>query len=170
MRGIGLLLTTAAVLSTPGTQVADCQRGPVTAGSGSPDWRRKSLVAGPLGVFRHPLDQMSDTNNDQLIAKMPVLVEGDTPVTLRVPPGERHRVFLYYGRIVDRSGNPTTQIGRARGFTEVVFEPCTYKPRTVWPGGIRVRGRRPVRLVVSVEGRRNAIPLRLGRPKPYAPA
>lgn len=141
----------------------------MTAGSGTPDWRRKSLVAGPLGVFRHPLAKMSETDNGQLIAKMPLLVEGQTPVTLSVPPGQRHRVFLYYGRLRDRSGNPTTQIGRARGFSEVLFEPCADRPRTVWPGGIRVKGRRSVRLVVGVEGRPDAIPLRLGRPKPWTP-
>jgi hypothetical protein len=110
---------------------------------------------------------MSETRNGQLINKMPVLVEGGKPVLLSVPPRDSDRVFLYYGRLRDREGRPTTTIGRARGFSEVRFEPCADKPRTVWPGGIRVRGRRAVRLLVSVEGRAAAIPLRLGRPRPY---
>jgi hypothetical protein len=112
---------------------------------------------------------MSETSNGQLIAKMPVIVAGSGRVTLSVPGGQRHRVFLYYGRLMDRSGNPTTQIGRSRGFSEVVFEPCAHKQRTVWPGGIRVRGRRPVHLTVRVEGNPEPIVLPLGRPKVHTP-
>jgi hypothetical protein len=111
---------------------------------------------------------MSETKTGQLIAKMPVLTARGAPVKLSVPAQLRHRVFLYYGRMEDRDGNPTTLIGRGRGFSEVVFEPCDDRPRTAWPGGIRVKGRKPVRLSVQVDGD-ESIPLRLGRPTPYAP-
>jgi hypothetical protein len=100
---------------------------------------------------------------------MPVIVEGSTPVTLSVPPRLQHRVFLYYGRLLGRDGKPTTQIGKASGFSEVVFEPCAHKPRTAWPGGIRVKGRKPVRLTVRIEGDPEPIPLPLGRPAVYRP-
>jgi len=126
------------------------------------------VTAGPLSVFRRPLSQMQETNNGQLIAKMPVLTARGAPVTLSVPTRLRHRIFLYYGRMQDRNGNPTTQIGRSLGFSEVVFEPCGDRPRTAWPGGIRVKGRRPVRLLVQVEGE-EPILLPLGRPIPFAP-
>jgi hypothetical protein len=167
----GLIVSLAALLiggpaqpSGEGTHVADCERGPVTDGPGPPGWRQKSISAGPLGVFKRPLRQMSETRNGQLTAKMPVLVDGSTPVTLSVPPGQRRRVFLYYGRLRDRDGNPTTTIGRAPGFSEVLFEPCLDRPRTAWPGGIRVIGRKRVSLTVTVEGRPDPIPLPLGRP------
>jgi len=78
------------------TQIATCERGPVADGSGPADWRRESLIAGPLSVFRRPLSQMSETNSGQLIAKMPVLTAAGAAVTLSVPPRQRHRVFLYY--------------------------------------------------------------------------
>ncbi len=162
-----LVLGTASQASAGSTQTADCARGPITVGSGPPDWPRGALVAGPLGVFRHPLAQMTETANGQLIAKMPVLVDGHAEVRLRVPPRQRNRVFLYYGRMRDREGHPTTLIGRARGFSEVAFEPCADRTRTVWPGGIRVRGRRAVRLSVILGVRQDPIPLRLGRPRPY---
>jgi hypothetical protein len=157
-----------AIASSQGhSQVADCERGPVMIGSGPANWRHESLAAGPLGVWRHPLAQMSETRSGQLIAKMPVLVEGHREVRLTVPPRERRRVFLYFGRYRDAAGHPTTTIGRAPGFGEVTFAPCADRPRTIWPGGIRVSGRRSVRLLVSVEGRSGAIPLRLGRPRVY---
>lgn len=167
---IVLALTAAAAGAAPSrSQVADCEHGPVTIGSGPPNWRHKSTAAGPLGVFRHALDQMFETGNGQLTAKMPVIVEGTAVVTLAVPAGQRDRVFLYYGRFLDRDGNPTTQIGRSPGFSEVTFEPCDDKPRTAWPGGIRVKGRAPVTLTVRVEGRDQPLPLRLGRPRLYSP-
>jgi hypothetical protein len=96
-----------------------------------------------------------------------VLVEGHSEVRLSVPRRERRRVFLYFGRFEDAAGHQTTAIAGAPGFGEVAFEPCADRPRTIWPGGIRVRGRRPVRLLVEVDGRAGAIPLRLGRPRVY---
>lgn len=150
------------------TQTATCEQGPVTNGSGPTDWRQKSVVAGPLSVFRRPLRQMSEMNSGQLIAKMPVLTARGADVKLSVPMRLRHRVFLYYGRIQDRNGNPTTQIGRANGFSEIAFKPCDDRPRTAWPGGIRVKGRKPVRLLVQAE-EGELIPLPLGRPTPYTP-
>ncbi|HEX2096090.1 MAG TPA: hypothetical protein VHF50_01840 [Solirubrobacterales bacterium] len=138
------------------TTVADCDY--VQHGSGSPDWRSSATAAGPLGVFRGSLQRMAETRNGQLVTKMPVLIEGHETVTLSVPESLRHRVFLYYGR--EAAGRR-----RGPGFSEVVFEPCEEKPRTVWPGGIRVKGRKAVRLTVRVEGRPEAVLLRLGRPR-----
>jgi len=139
-------------------------------GHGSASWRSESLVAGPVGVRRHPLSTMSQTRNG-LVTKMPLLVEGRAPetVTVSVPPGLRHRVFLYYGRILDRNGQPTSSFANARGYGETEFEPCGNKPRTIWPGGIRVKGRAPVRLTVAVAGATKPFRLRLGRPEIYAP-
>jgi hypothetical protein len=148
------------------TQVADCG-GPVTIGSGPRDWPEGAELAGPLGVFERPLRAMSETRNGQLITKMPVVVDRGPAATLGVPRRLRHRVFLYYGRMVDRNGEPTTRIGASPGFSEVRFEPCADRRRTAWPGGIRVIGRAPVRLLVRVEGAPGPIPLPLGTPKPY---
>ncbi|HEX6229740.1 MAG TPA: hypothetical protein VFZ41_09810 [Solirubrobacterales bacterium] len=152
-----------------GTQVADCETDPTFHGSGRADWRRSSEVGGPLGVRTNPLRSATMTPSGQFVTKMPVLIEGHRAVTLNVPPRLRHRVFLYYGTYRDRRGRRTTGFRRARGFSVVEFRPCAGKPRTIWPGGIRVRGRRPVRLTVTVEGRPDPIPLRLGRPIPYRP-
>lgn len=106
---------------------------------------------------------MSETNSGQLITKMPVLTAAGARVTLSVPVRQRHRVFLYYGGLKDRHGNPTTLISRSKGFNEILFEPCDDRPRTAWPGGIRIKGRKPVQLIVDAEGM-EPIPLPLGRP------
>jgi hypothetical protein len=163
---VAALLASTTLAAPAEPQVASCEQGPVAAGTGPPDWPRGAQVAGPLGVFRHPLSHMSETSSGQLIAKMPIIVEGGSPVGLSVPARLRSRVFLYYGRMLDRNGKPTMQIGRAPGFAEIVFEPCASKPRTAFPGGIRVKGRAPVRLTVRVDDRPEPIALLLGRPKP----
>jgi len=167
---LAMLFAPATVAAGARAQVATCEQGPVMVGSGSPNWRRSSFDAGPLGVRANPLSQMSKTRNGQLVTKMPALVERGAAVVLRVPPRLRHRVFLYYGAMRDGAGRRTTRIAGSPGFSEVEFRPCSTKPRTIWPGGIRVKGRKPVWLAVQVEGSPDTIPLSLGRPKPYSPA
>jgi hypothetical protein len=159
-----LLLGGAATAQPVRVQEATCEKGPVMVGSGSPDWRRTSLDAGPIGVLEHPLSHMSRTANGQLVAKMPALVEGHAPVTLSVPRRLRNRVFIYYGFHEGPDGRRSTGLD-GPGFSDVVFKPCTDRPRTVWPGGIRVKGSKPVRLLVQADGS-PPVPLVLGKPRP----
>jgi hypothetical protein len=165
-----ILAASFALSSSPAAEsnVAPCDKAII--GHGSADWRSESVVAGPVGVRRHPLSAMSQTRNG-FVAKMMLLVEGRAPstVTVSVPPKLRDRVFLYYGRILDRDGHPTTSFANARGYGETKFELCGNKPRTIWPGGIRVKGTAPVQLTVTVEGATKPFRLSLGRPKVYSP-
>jgi hypothetical protein len=132
-------------------------------GHGAASWRNDSSVAGPVGVRRHPLLQMSRTGNG-LVTKMPILIEGREPetVTVSVPPGLRKRAFLYFG--------DASSFAQDRGNAEIEFQLCGNKPRTIWPGGIRVKGEGSVRLNVFTEDRLQPFVLRLGKPKPYEPA
>ncbi|HSK49318.1 MAG TPA: hypothetical protein VK889_02365 [Solirubrobacterales bacterium] len=151
----------ALALAAPTTStVSPCEKAVI--GHGSADWRSESVVAGPVGVRKRPLRMMSQTKNG-LVTKMPILVEGREPeaVTVSVPRDLRGRVFLYFGGASSFAGD--------RGYSEVEFQLCGNKPRTIWPGGIRVKGRAPVRLEVFVEGRNEPFVLRLGEPKPYEP-
>jgi hypothetical protein len=153
--------------STADSNVAPCDKAII--GHGPADWRSESVVAGPVGVRQQPLNAMSPTRNG-FVTKMPLLIEGRAPetVTVSVPPGLRNRVFLYYGRILGRDGQPTTTFNEARGYGETEFQLCGNKPRTIWPGGIRVKGNKPVHLLVSAEGR-PTVSLPLGRPEAYKP-
>jgi hypothetical protein len=168
MHLLAAIAATLALAAPAESNVAPCDKAIV--GHGPADWRGASVVAGPVGVRRHPLDAMSPTRNG-FVAKMPLLVEGRAPetVTVSVPPALRSRVFLYYGRVLGRDGQPTTLFSEARGYGETEFQPCADKPRTIWPGGIRVEGDKPVHLMVGVEGEA-PVPLRLGRPQAYTPA
>lgn len=162
----------AATATAAGTQVASCDPGPVMIGSGSPDWRREGLAAGPLGIRKRPLRSMSaysPRRPNQLVTKAPVLIEGHQPVTLRVPPRLTHRVFLYYGFHRGRDGRRSTSFTDFPGNSAIEFRPCTDKPRTIWPGGLRVKGRKPVRLLVEISGRSRPLRLRLGRPTRLRP-
>lgn len=162
-----LAVGTAAAAPT-GSNVAPCDKAII--GHGVANWRSSSVAAGPVGVRRHPLSAMSQIANG-LVTKMPLLVEGREPetVTVSVPPRLRQRVFLYYGRLLDTEGNPSFTFAGTRGYGETEFQPCGNKPRTIWPGGIRVRGTAPVHLLVHVEGAAAPIPLPLGRPTIYEP-
>jgi len=147
--------------------VAPCDRAII--GHGSAGWRGESVVAGPVGVRRQPLRDMT-LSRGWYTTKMPLLVEGREPetVTVSVPPRLRDRVFLVYGEVRDRDGNPTFSFRNTRGYGETEFQPCDNKPRTIWPGGIKVKGDQPVQLLVTPEGAA-PIPLRLGRPRAHEP-
>ena len=93
-----------------------------------------------------------------------VLVEGSAPVLVKVPESLRERVFLYYGR--GPKGH-SISFAESNGFNEVEFQPCEDRPRTIWPGGLRVKGKGSVHLVVEAEGKTSV--LKLGQPKVYAP-
>jgi hypothetical protein len=168
MHFLATVVATLALAAPAEANVAPCNKAII--GHGPADWRSESIVAGPVGVRRQPLRRMSRTENG-LVTKMPLLVEGRAPakVTVSVPPGLRDRVFLYYGRLLDNDGQPTTSFRNTRGYGETEFQPCDDKPRTIWPGGIRVKGEAPVRLNVFTEGRAEPFVLRLGRPQAYQP-
>jgi hypothetical protein len=168
MHFLAAIAATLAFAAPAESNVAPCDKAIV--GHGPADWRSESVVAGPVGVRRHPLDAMSPTRNG-FVAKMPLLVEGRAPetVAVSVPLALRNRVFLYYGRILGRDSQPTTSFSEARGYGETEFQLCGNKPRTIWPGGIRVKGDGAVRLLVSVEGEA-PVSLPLGRPRVYTPA
>jgi hypothetical protein len=139
--------------------VADCSQAII--GSGKATWRSESVVAGPVGVNGEAMETMSRLHNGDLVSKMPLLLEGDKAVTVSVPPTLRKRVFLYYGHIHSFATSP--------GSGETKFQPCTGKPRTVWGGGIRVKGTAPIRLLVHEGGSAEPMVLHLGRPKVYEP-
>ncbi len=104
---------------------------------------------------------MSIGNDGVFETKMPVLVGGHRHVTLSAPAGQRERISLYYGREARSFADDT-------GFDSIEFHPCDDKMRSPWPGGIRVRGTKPVRLVVAVAGEDDPHILRLGRPRTLA--
>lgn len=162
-----LLVTSAtAGAATRGENVAACDPLVTAMGSGPANWRQLSEAAGPLGVFRDPLRHMSETGTGQLLTKMPVIVAGHEPVTLSVPPRLRHRVFLFYGLYFGKDGTRSTTFVDSPGFSSIEFQPCENKPRTAWPGGVRIKGRAPVHLTVSTGEGAKPILLRLGRPHP----
>jgi hypothetical protein len=160
MHFLAAIAATLALAAPGGSTVSPCEKAMI--GHGGADWRSESLVAGPVGVRKQPLGMMSRTKKG-LVTKMPVLVEGREPetVTVSVPPSLRKRVFLYFG--------DANYFVEDRGFAEVEFELCGNKPRTVWPGGIRVKGQAPVHLEVFTADRDEPFVLRLGKPKLYEP-
>jgi hypothetical protein len=143
--------------------VASCNDN-VLNGHGKDGWRSESSSAGPVGVPKWPLRQMTAMKNGDLVAKAGVVVEGSAPVLVKVPESLRERVFLYYGR---GPNHRSISFAESNGFNEVEFQPCEDRPRTIWPGGLRVKGKGSVHLEVEAEGKTSV--LKLGRPKLYEP-
>jgi hypothetical protein len=163
---MGAILAAAALAAEPGTHVAGCDRGPVTIGAGKPGWRRSSLSAGPVGVAKGALGRMAPYSRrrpKQLVGKVPILIEGHEPVVISVPSALYKRVFLYYGFHRGPDGSRSTSFYDYSGNSQIEFQPCPGRPRTIWPGGIRTNGRPRVRLLVQV-GKDEPTPLPLGRP------
>ena len=129
-------------------------------GQGSKDWRKESIVAGPVGVNREPapLSFMTRTPDNALGTKMGLLIEGQDRIRISIPNGSQ-RILLMYGR---KAGTVYSN----RGFRSIVFVPCEGNRRTIFPGGIKVKGRRAVRLKVSREDGSESWTLKLGRPRP----
>jgi hypothetical protein len=167
MQFLAAIAATLALAAPVESNVAPCDKAMI--GHGSADWRSESVVAGPVGVRQRPLRDMS-LSRGWYTTKLPLLVEGREPetVTVSVPPRLRDRVFLIYGEVRDRNGKPSFSFRNTRGYGETEFQLCGNKPRTIWPGGIKVKGDEPVHLLVSAEGQPTSS-LRLGRPVAYEP-
>ena len=88
--------------------------------------------------------------NGVLTAKRMALVAGQRRVVLRVPPGERGRVRLNYGLLRNLDSFE-------EGPVEITFAPCMDKPRTVWPGGLMLKDRHPLKLEVVAGGKTTII-------------
>ncbi|MGA7436294.1 MAG: hypothetical protein WBW44_11870 [Solirubrobacterales bacterium] len=145
----------------PPRTIAGCQPGVIMAGDGPADWRETSIDAGPVGIRNRPLRAMSRQPDGTLATKMGVLVEGHDNVTLAATSGMRGRVKLFYG-------NEARSFEEDSGFQRVRFRPCKDKERTVWPGGIAVKGNQRVRLKVTVADGEPFV-IGLGMPKAMDP-
>lgn len=167
MRGAILGLLAFALAGFP--SLADARlptltaKGAVTAtcadsmrGIGIPLREKPTASLGRFGIFEFVPDFRDLVRHDDslLKEKAPVGVTPGAPITLKVPTRERNRVALSY-RAEQRQHTR---------LAAVTFEPCPSKERTAWAGGLVLRDRKTVTLLVSIEGGPDRR-LVLGRPK-----
>jgi hypothetical protein len=137
----------------PEQLTVDCESNRL-AGPGDPNWRQRSTVVGQFGLYGPGRDFNTVSRMGSAYAtKIPAIVEGRRAVTLRVPRAEEGQVGLIYGPI-----RSVAAVGDAA--TRVTFEPCPDLARTVWPGGLALADRDPVRLEVVSRG--SAKQIRIG--------
>jgi hypothetical protein len=89
-------------------------------------------------------------------SKVPVVIVGADPVTVRVPDRLLGRLVLTYG-------GP----GRREMSSQITFVPCAAKPATFFPGGVLFTRREPISLLVQPQGWARPKPLNLGVFPPY---
>ena len=144
-------LATALALSLPAAAAAPERSATVTcedAASGRADsnWRSHATAAGPFGFSgpgRNFKKRAFKNNQGFFSTKVPAILEGSTPVTVRVSDRDVNRAGLTHGHGGDRVANT---------LAEIRFEPCPRQVSTGWPGGFVLRNRKPVKLHVQVEG------------------
>ena len=138
--------------------VASCDE----AGLGGPpaDWRRDATSTGPFGLVGpardfHDRKSVVKLDSGQFGMKLPAVVEGSASVVVSVPTDLRHDVGIDFGNLktAERGGEANQR---------VTFEPCANRQRTGWPGGLVLESRKPIELLVQVEGEQQIRTLQLG--------
>jgi hypothetical protein len=131
-----------------------------------PSWRSKSTVRGRVGLYGAARDiRTADPwGRTAFWTKIPVIVAGRRPVTVRISARDRGRVGLTYG---PGPSTPASSRDGARGLAaaprELRFVPCQDRATTGWPGGLALADRRGVTLEVRWAGqpwRSLSIPVR----------
>jgi hypothetical protein len=89
-------------------------------------------------------------------SKVPVVIVGAGPVTVRVPDRLLGRLAMTYG-------GP----GRRGMSSEVTFVPCAARRATFFPGGLTFTRRESISLLIQPEGWARPKPLNLGVFPPY---
>jgi hypothetical protein len=108
----------------------------------------RMLGRGDLGSHWNPATR-------RFTSKVPVVIVGTGPVTVRVPERLRGRLVLVYGDAGNR-------------FSEAItFVPCAARAATFFPGALLFTRREPLSLLVRPEGWGRPRPLNLGVLPPY---
>ena len=134
----------------PGSEPSDitvwgCEHAIRGVGPLNPAWRAEATVVGDFG-FPDDFSGMRRHEDADVEVKLPVVIEGDTAVTVRVPPHERERVALILSD-VPRLG-PGNSYRIEDGYHAVRFEPCINKGWTWWTAGLALADRRETLLDV----------------------
>jgi hypothetical protein len=120
-----------------------------------PRWRTRSVVRGRVGLYGDATNirKAHPWGRSAFWTKIPVIVAGHRPVTVRIPAPDRHRIGLTYG---PRPSTPASSSNGDRGLAaaprEVRFLPCRDRATTAWPGGLALADRRGVALQVRLAG------------------
>ena len=141
-----------------GTHVARCESAMIgNMRISDAEWRRDYNSAGRFALLEHRKTfkfaqpaggQLAPAFRDVLITKIPATVRGSGAVTVSIPAGDRSQAGsrsqagLLYGSLG----------GYTRPYAQIRFVPCEGYAGTSWPGGLALRARRPVTILVQTEG------------------
>jgi hypothetical protein len=120
-----------------------------------PRWRSRSITRGSFGLYGNARDiRTADRwGRSGFWTKIPVIVDGDRPATLRVSSRDRPRVGLTYG---PTAPSPASSDNGTRGLAEapraIRFVPCQNRTPTGWSGGLVLADRDRVRFKVRLDG------------------
>jgi hypothetical protein len=148
-----------------GAATAECEEAmPGSFRIGGPDPSRGFTRAGSFGLLqnRDGLERAQPAGaalgprlRRLLVTKWPATVLGDEPVTVSIPAGSRDEAGLVFGSLREYD-HPLAQ---------VTFEPCAGDRGTSWPGGLVLKTREPVTLLVTSADGDEVWRLRAGDPE-----
>ncbi|HEV2754408.1 MAG TPA: hypothetical protein VG318_01350 [Actinomycetota bacterium] len=127
-----------------------------------PGWRDEAVVVGDFGFY----GMAGDFNGFRLHrrsdiqVKVPIAIEGDSPLVLWLPAGERDRAGLIMADVTRRG--PANSYRLEDGHRGVRFEPCPGREWNGWTAGLALADRRKITLMVKEDGASSATPVALG--------
>jgi hypothetical protein len=93
------------------------------------NWRGQAVSVGSFGLLAPDPRLVEKNRNGDFVAKMGAVVEGDDPITVRVPEADRERVRLAYAGTAE-----ATRLAKVP--VEVTFVPCKRRDPTGYVGGL----------------------------------
>ena len=127
-----------------------------------PGWREESIVVGDFGFYGMAGDfhGFRPHERSDIQVKVPIAIEGRSPVVLWVPPDERDRAGLIMADIPRRG--PANSYRLQDGHRGVRFEPCAGREWNAWTAALALADRREITLMVKEDGAARATPVTLG--------
>jgi hypothetical protein len=128
----------------------------------NPRWRKESTVVGDFGFGLTAGDFSGFRRHKRadIEVKLPVIIEGQSSVTVWIPRWERDLVALILADVPRRGPGNSYRI--EDGHLGIRFEPCADKEWSAWTAGLALADRRESVLMVKVDDARRPVRVPLG--------
>lgn len=127
-----------------------------------PGWREEAIVVGDFGFYGMAGDfhGFRPHERSDIQVKVPIAIEGHSPVVLWLPSDDRDRAGLIMADAKRRG--PANSYRLEDGHRGVRFEPCADREWNAWTAGLALADRRKITVMVQEDAAARATPVTLG--------